>query len=122
VGTHAVVTAWGKTRRLPDLRALHYPIRGFERLETKVANAGAFFDVNMHLMSRPRWRRRPLWGWHWRRWMKLKQEGRLLEEYERQFVSPERAAELLRDGVCTLDETIATWVKQRRLDRTIDEA
>jgi len=104
-GMHTVVTAWGKTRAFPQLHFLHYPIRGFDRLAAKVAGAAAFFKENTHL--------EPWWCWHWRRWIRLNQEGRLREDYESQFLSPARVEELLRNGTCTVDETIANWIKNK---------
>ena len=102
---HTVATWWGKHGEFPELRFLHYPIRGFDKFQTKIANAAAFFEENKHL--------EPWWSWHWRRWIRLNQEGRLREEYESQFLSPARAQELVRDGICTVDETIANWIKNK---------
>ena len=104
-GVHDVITAWGRAKQLPDLHILHYPIRGFDKFQTKVANAAAFFKENNHLKAS--------WGWHWRRWIRLNREGRLREDYESQFVSPARAEELIRDGICTVDETVANWIKNK---------
>jgi hypothetical protein len=104
-GVHEVITAWGRAKQLPDLHLLHYPIRGFDKFQTKVANAAAFFRENNHLKAS--------WGWHWRRWVRLNREGRLREDYESQFVSPARAEELIRDGICTVDETVANWIKNK---------
>jgi hypothetical protein len=101
-GTHYVTTAWGKTARLPELHFLHYPIRGFDKFQTKVANTRRFFEKNQHL--------EPWWGWHWRRWNRLSQEGGLREEYENQLLSVERAERLIRAGICSRDQTIADWV------------
>lgn len=103
-GMHSVATAWGETRELPELRYLHYPIRGFDTFEAKVAAAASFFEINTHL--------EPWWSWHWRRWVRLNQAGRLREEYDEQFLSPARTQELIRDGICTVDETIANWIKE----------
>ncbi len=104
-GMHSVATSWGNTREYPELRFLHYPIRGFDKLESKVTAGIAFFEKNTHLES---W-----WSWHWRRWIRLYGEGRLREDYENQFLSPGRAQELVRDGTCTVDETIANWIKNK---------
>ena len=104
-GTHEVITSAGDTKDLPELRFLHYPIRGYDKFQTKIANVVSVFENNPHL--------EPWFGWHWRRWIRLNQAGRLREEYENQFVSPARAEELIRDGVCSLDETIANWSKTR---------
>jgi hypothetical protein len=50
--------------------------------------------------------------------MHLNKEGRLREDYDQQFVSLERAEELLREGICVVDGTIADWIdtKQPRLN------
>jgi Glycosyl transferase family 2 len=104
-GMHTVATIWGNTRQLPELRFLHYPIRGFDKLEAKTVAGAAFFEKNAHL--------EPWWSWHWRRWIRLHREGRLREDYENQFLSPARAKELVRDGICTVDETIANWIKNK---------
>jgi len=115
-GMHTVATAWGDTGEFSELRFLHYPIRGYDKFQTRIANAAAFFVENTHL--------EPWWSWHWRRWIRLSQEGRLREEYESQFLSPARAQELVRDGICTVDETVANWIKNKsaaRLNRRLTQ-
>ena len=101
-GMHTVKTLFGNGGVLPELRFLHYPIRGFDKLEAKVQSAVAFFEENTHL--------EPWWSWHWRRWIRLYREGRLREDYESQFLSSAQTQELIREGVCSVDETIATWI------------
>jgi hypothetical protein len=104
-GFHVATTTWGKSAT-SDLYILHYAIRGYEELRQKVRNTEKWIADNPHL---------PLgWGWHWRRWIRLEKDGRLREDYEQQFVSPERATELLRDGTCAVDTTIASWLGGRR--------
>lgn len=100
-GAHEVKTASGRTAEFPELRFLHFPIRGFDKFQKKIENVTAFFEENKHFED---W-----WGWHWRRWIWLNQEGRLREEYETQFVSPAREAELIRDGICSVDKTLSDW-------------
>jgi hypothetical protein len=56
----------------------------------------------------------PWWGWHWRRWIRLNREGRLRGDYEDQFVSPTRSGELIRIKICTRDERVANWLKNRQ--------
>jgi hypothetical protein len=104
-GTHTVATAWGNTGGLPELRFLHFPIRGFDTLDTKIIAGIAYLEKNDHLL--------PADCWHWRRWIRLHQERRLREDYENQFLSTERAQELVRDGICTVDETITNWIKSK---------
>jgi hypothetical protein len=107
-GSHEVKTAWGRTTKFPELRILHFPIRGFDKFQKKIANVTAYLEENTHLEA---W-----WGWHWRRFIRLNQEGRLREDYESQSVSPQRTEELIRDGICSIDETIANWIKTRTND------
>jgi hypothetical protein len=104
-GTHAATSKWGQVGEIPQLRFLHYPIRGFDKLQKKVSNTKAWLKDNPHLQD---WKE---WGWHWRRWIRLNEEGRLREDYEDQFVSPVRGEELVRDGICTTDDTVANWLK-----------
>jgi hypothetical protein len=104
-GNHRARSLWGKTAEAPQLRFLHFPFRGFEALKTKVKHAEEWFAANPQL--------EPKWGWHWRRWVRLERAGELREEYERQFVSPERAAALIADGSCAVDETVAKWLARR---------
>ncbi len=104
-GAHHVTTAQGKTEQFPELRFLHYPVRGFDKFQTKITNVTAFFERNTDLEGR--------FGWHWRRWIRLNEEGRLRADYENQFVTPARAEELIRKGICTVDETVANWVKNK---------
>jgi hypothetical protein len=103
-GTHEVHTTRGKTLENSTLvQFLHFPIRGYDKFEKKIRNVAAFFEVNKHLEG---W-----WGWHWRRWIRIHQEGRLRDEYEKQFVAPGRAAELVQEGTCSVDTTLADWIR-----------
>jgi hypothetical protein len=97
--------SWGKSGDIGRLRFLHYPIRGYDTFEVKVRNTAAWIADNPHL--------EPWWGWHWRRWIRLMEAGRLRQEYESQFASPQRADELVRDGTCAIDETVSSWVRRR---------
>ena len=111
-GGHSAETASGRSAEYPELKFLHYPIRGYGALVTKVAHTTTWFAENPHLEA---W---PWWGWHWRRWIRLEKAGRLREDYDAQFVSPTRAEELVREGTCSIDETVANrialWRRERR--------
>jgi hypothetical protein len=110
MGAHVATTAWGQSGT-SELYILHYAIRGYEELRQKVHNTEKWLSDNPHL---------PLgWGWHWRRWIQLEEEGRLREDYDRQFVSAERASELIRDGVCVVDTTVADWLARTRADAAV---
>lgn len=105
-GAHVATTTWGESGTSDQLYILHYAVRGFESLRTKVHNTAAWLDHNEHLP--------PGWGWHWRRWIRLNEEGRLREDYDQQFVSPERAQQLIREGICVVDTTIAEWIAKEQ--------
>ncbi len=105
-GAHDAATAGGRRGSVSGLRFLHYAVRGFDELETKVRHTVEWFADNTHL--------EPQWGWHWRRWIRLREQGRLRDDYDRQFVSPARAEELVRDGICSIDDTVARWISARR--------
>jgi Glycosyl transferase family 2 len=108
-GAHVGTTKWGKTATLDDLYILHYPVRGFDSLETKVRNTISWLDANKHLA--------PGMCWHWRRWIHLSEQGLLREDYDRQFVSPEQARELVEQGVCAVDESVVGWLAARERNR-----
>ena len=67
-GAHFATTTWGKSATSDELYLLHYAIRGYESLRTKVQNTKAWLADNPQLG--------PGWGWHWRRWISLtKRDG-----------------------------------------------
>ena len=105
LGAHFATTTWGESVISDKLYILHYAVRGFESLREKVDNTAAFLDLNNQLA--------PCECWHWRRWIQLNEEGRLRNDYDQQFVSPERAQELIREGVCVVDDTVADWVSKK---------
>jgi Glycosyl transferase family 2 len=103
---HAAVTSHGRVGQHADLRILHYPFRHFGEYEKKVENITAFMAINQHLS--------PGWGWHWRRFIRLRNAGQLKAEYDKQFVSPARACELICDQTCAIDNTLANWIRGAR--------
>jgi glycosyltransferase involved in cell wall biosynthesis len=104
-GTHTAAASWGRNGEVDGLRFLHFPVRGFDKFEKKIQNTVAWLDDNPHL--------HPTWAWHWRRFIRYYRSGRLREEYENQFLSPARAQELVGNGTCTIDDTVARWVCRR---------
>ena len=106
MGAHVGSMKWGTRQVSERLYILHYAIRGFESLEQKVRNTAEFFAANPHVP--------PAWGWHWRRWIHLHEEGRLREDYDLQFISDAQAAALIADGTCSVDDRVAMWTRQRK--------
>jgi hypothetical protein len=104
-GAHVATMMWGRSETNEKLYILHYAIRAFESLQKKVENTKAWLAVNQQLP--------PLWGWHWRRWIRLNDAGRLREDYDAQFVSAERAQQLIREGTCVVDQSVADWIEEK---------
>lgn len=61
----------------PDITVFHYPIRSYDQFKRNVVN-------RVGLLDRPGVRMGP----HYRRWVRLYNEGRLEEEFERMVLSP----------------------------------
>lgn len=104
-GVHSATPVWGKQQISEQLYMLHYPIRDFDTLRAKVANTKAWIRDN------PQWTVHL--AWHWRRWIHLEEMGRLREDYDNQFVSAERARELIETGHCAVDTSVADWLAAR---------
>jgi len=104
-GAHAGATTYGTSATVDELYILHYAMRGYESLRMKVRNTESWLQANQHLA--------PGLCWHWRRWIHLAEAGLLREDYDRQFVSDERARELVAQGICTVDATVASWRARR---------
>ena len=108
-GGHFAQVSWGGTEDTDKLRSLHYCMRRYDKLDTKVRNAADFFRLNQHL--------EPWWGWHWRRWIRLMEVGRLRDDYETQFLSPALGQQPVRDGTFSIDDTVARWSRFDRRGR-----
>jgi hypothetical protein len=78
-GFHDATVSRGEKENTERLRFLHYNFRSYDKFEAKVRNVETWLAANTHL---PPW-----WGWHWRRWIRLKEGGRLREEYDSQLSS-----------------------------------
>jgi Glycosyl transferase family 2 len=108
LGGHTAQHASGRSAEISALSFRHYPFRSYEAFETKVRNTAGWLDMNPEFTGGL--------AWHWHRWVRLYREGRLREEHDAQFLLPARASELVRDGVCTIDEAISSWAARRRLE------
>jgi len=75
----------------------HLPFTSYSRFEKKVAS------IRETLANQAQYYPAMI-GWHWKRWLRLEEEGRLPEEYRRQFVDRETRA-VLRDQKAILDCT-----------------
>lgn len=100
-GGHGANVEYGRQEVASGLRFNHYPMRSYAKFEKKVSNAEQFLRTNEHL---PAW-----WAWHWRRWVNCKAQGRLEEEYRRQFITADEQRRFVSDGTCVVDEQVSSW-------------
>jgi hypothetical protein len=101
-GSHGAKYSSGQAGTIPGIRFLHYQMRDYGNFERKVRNTARWLRENSELGQS--------FGWHWRRWIRLYEAGELCAEHARQFVSAERAQELVADGTCSYDNRIASWI------------
>ena len=105
-GDHnAHITSGGETPASPGVSLLHYPFRGFQAFEDKIALARLDFYANPQL---PPWH-----GWQLRRWVRFADAGRLRDEYLQQFVPDVDVAQLVLDGTLEADLGVVTLHRQR---------
>ena len=103
VGMHDAVAADGthlRRSKSSDLIVAHVPFTTFSRFARKVENIrsvfarfDAYFPEQM--------------GWHWRRWVRLADEGKLREEFEKQVFSEDAIGDFRRRRiVCSAAELL----------------
>jgi glycosyltransferase involved in cell wall biosynthesis len=111
LGMHDAIPALGTepARSKPsDLIIAHLPFTTFSRFARKIENIrsvfarfDAYFPGQM--------------GWHWRRWVRLAEEGRLREEFEKQICTEDAVAEFRRRRIlCSATELLEDRMVERR--------
>lgn len=101
-GLHEVEAPPGMAirRQVPDdLLIAHLPLSTPERFAAKVENIRAHLAVHAPNMG-------PQIAWHWRRWLRLEDEGRLAQEFERSVFDPATLEHLRAEGVV---QSAAQW-------------
>jgi glycosyltransferase involved in cell wall biosynthesis len=110
VGMHdAIATDDAQLRRsnAADLIIAHLPFTTFSRFARKVENIrGVFARFDAYFPEQM--------GWHWRRWVRLADEGRLGEEFEKQVFSEYAIADFRRRGIV---RSAAELLEERMLER-----
>lgn len=94
MGAHRVVRPDGKgpaTASPDDLLIAHLAISSRRRFMRKLDNIRQIFASHGDLYGEGQ-------AWHWRRWLKLAEEGRADEEYERQVLDDARLSALRAAG------------------------
>lgn len=105
--THKVYGAGNPTELAPtDVMLLHAPVRSFARFEQKVEHAAYTISQSPFLDEGH--------AWHWRRWIAIRDEGGLWDEYLEQFVADADVPGLLADGALAEEHRLARAVRAVR--------
>ncbi len=94
LGGHLAVSATGEaldTVTPSDLIIAHLPFTTIGRFNRKVENIRKILGAHQHIDTGRS-------AWHWKRWLKLAEEGTLEAEFERSVWQPEKIAELRQQG------------------------
>lgn len=100
-GDHNIRGAARDPIQSSSFEILHLPLRSYESFREKIERGMGYFEKNPELS--------PATGWHWRRWIKLLQSGRLREEYESQFPEASVVEALLVEGRFMPERRLADW-------------
>jgi hypothetical protein len=87
---------------------LHAPVRSYLRYAQKVDHAAITLKANDHLDEGH--------AWHWRRWIRIRDEGGLNAEYLEQFVPDDDVQGLLAEGTYAVDERLREAVHAARAE------
>ncbi len=79
----------------------HYPIRTYEQFVKKVINHGSSIKNNERFGDDI--------NWHLRAWYEMYQRGELYDEYLKYVVSDDIKEQLIREGVLSMDMTMAQY-------------
>jgi len=83
---------------------VHVPFSTLERFERKIANIEYVLETNPNLFSGAD-------GWHWKRWLEIKQAGLLRYEFERQFLADDYRQDARESGGI---ENSVQWINRQK--------
>jgi hypothetical protein len=99
-GDHSAELTSGHDLTEDRLSLRHYPVRSFAAFDQKVKTAEAYLAANPQFEEG--------WGWHWRRWIRIRHAGKLKEEFLDQYPTNEEIRPLIAQGVLRETEPIHT--------------
>lgn len=94
-GMHGVVPLPGVQLReaiAEDVLIAHAALTDYDRFAQKVVNIREVFRLHEGALA-------PGFGWHWRRWVALDDQGELRDEFERSHLSAGDLAQLRAEGI-----------------------
>lgn len=83
-----------------NIEVFHYPIRSYDQFEANICHRQSLLKQNARM------------GDHYRRWVKLYQNGELEAEFERLLMSSSELALLEKLSVVKQDQSVGYWIKQ----------
>ena len=90
-------SGYDKIKRFKDIEVFHYPIRGYAQFEKNIKNRKRLLESGKKVSMGP----------HYRRWVQLYNEGKLLEEFEHSMLFSQKDIDtLLKYDIVKYDDTI----------------
>ncbi|HHC11270.1 MAG TPA: glycosyltransferase family 2 protein [Campylobacterales bacterium] len=94
-------SGYDKIKRFKPIEVFHYPIRSYAQFEKNIINRKRLLESSKKVSMGP----------HYRRWVKLYNEGRLLEEFENSIVFSQNDIEtLLKYDIVKYDNSIKSTI------------
>ncbi|MDM5271271.1 glycosyltransferase family 2 protein [Sulfurovum sp. zt1-1] len=94
---------YDQIKKFDAINVYHYPFRSYEQFEKNIKNRKLLLESKKHIRMGP----------HYRRWVKLYNEGKLEEEFHERLCFKNTEIEVLKKyGILTEDNTIQKAIKQ----------
>ncbi len=93
---------YDKIKRSPDITVYHYPIRSFEQFKKNIQNRKMLLESKKHIRMGP----------HYRRWVRLLNEGKLEEEFQKFILKPQEIETFLDYGIVVEDRHPQNQIKK----------
>ncbi|MCK4442269.1 MAG: hypothetical protein KAU90_09700, partial [Sulfurovaceae bacterium] len=96
-----LLSGYDKIKRFKPIEVFHYPIRSYAQFERNIINRKRLLESSKKVSMGP----------HYRRWVKLYNEGRLLEEFENSIVFNQNDIDtLLKYNIVKYDKSIKSKI------------
>ena len=95
-------SGYDKIKRFSNIEVFHYPIRSYEQFEKNIKNRKRLLELNRNIKMGP----------HYKRWVKIYNQGRLKEEYENNILFNKEQIKVLEHfNILKRDSTIKTKIE-----------
>jgi hypothetical protein len=94
---------YDKIKKFDEIEVFHYPIRSYEQFEKNIQNRKRLLEDKKHIKMGP----------HYRRWVKIYNEGKLKEEFENRVAFNQNEIDVLsKYGILRRDENIKNIIEK----------